>query len=162
MQVDPPGPSRSVLVAIDDRRKWRPIVPVLQELRLRATWVGLDEIAGALRIQRYDVALVDPAACGCFVMVAAVRALQGDAAATPVVALGAEGLRHVASEAGVDALVPAPVRAEALATVCRLLWRRALVQAAELNEIEEDHRDDEAADQQNARRDHARSFGLRA
>lgn len=119
------------------------------------------EALAALGAQRFDLVLMDIHLPGMDGLEATrrIRALDRPWAGVPIAALTAsasEGLRAAASEAGMDAFLLKPIDAGALAQQIALLADDASIEAAELNQIEEEDQHDETADE--ADRKHLRAL----
>jgi len=108
----------------------------------------------ALTLKAYPIVLL---AAEDLALARAIRALPGAAGAPAILALEHAWLspaqREAASEAGIDAILRLPLEPARLGAVLKLLARRPLIDPPELDQVQDEDQNDEAADEQDARRD---------
>lgn len=146
-----------ILVVEDNAAAMRLTCTLLRALGHCATGVESGAAAlAALSARRFDLVLMDVRLPGMdgIETTRRIRALARSWADLPVAAMTASAsteLRAAASDAGMDAFLLKPIDAAALAAQIALLTEPrpgpASIEAAELNQIEEEDQNDEAADE---------------
>lgn len=148
------GPPRDILVVDDNPGALRLARALLLNLGHRPVCVGNGADAlDAVLTQRFDLILMDinlPGMDG-FEITRRIRALHRPWPREPIAALTASTAPHIrdaAFEAGMEAFLEKPIAAARLAEAIGLLTkpRAALIEATELNQIEQENQDDENAD----------------